>query len=257
MATQSGPKGDWHRTWRAIHHQSHVAISLCVASVSDLCVCECVWMHHMCIHGWGACMCHSIVGACQQKRTIPAQQNRSLSKLQKGFIMFEDHIVVKVTRETFVCSCDVWMTGRPGGQQEVTLGADTERHWNQGTIKLLVRAAGLRPRFVCQTFDCSTFITDREVECTESERKVSCVVNTWQMAYDSVELSQVQRWGLSQGDTRKAPRRWKDGEGKRRRKEAWKSVFIFLITYQPHGIAGMPFYSCSVMNECTRMCSWR
>lgn len=41
MATQSGPKGDWHRTWQAIHHQSHVAIGLCTASFSDLFVCAC------------------------------------------------------------------------------------------------------------------------------------------------------------------------------------------------------------------------
>lgn len=40
MATQSGPKGDWHRTWQAIHHQSHVAVILSTASSCDLCVRE-------------------------------------------------------------------------------------------------------------------------------------------------------------------------------------------------------------------------
>lgn len=43
-------------------------------------------------------------------------------------------------------------------------------------------------------------------------------------------------------------------EEKEGRKEAWKSVFIFLMAYRPCGVAGMPFYSCSVMNECMRMC---
>lgn len=38
------------------------------------------------------------------------------------------------------------------------------------------------------------------------------------------------------------------------RKEVWKSVFIFLITYPPCGITGMPFYSCTVMNECMCVC---
>lgn len=35
------------------------------------------------------------------------------------------------------------------------------------------------------------------------------------------------------------------------RKEARKSVFIFLITYRPYGIAGLLFCSCTVMNQCT------
>lgn len=57
------------------------------------------------------------------------------------------------------------------------------------------------------------------------------------MAYDSAELYHkcgggevVKGW------------RWRERERGEGRKEAWESVFIFLITYRPCGIAGM--------NEC-------
>lgn len=54
---------------------------------------------------------------------------------------------------------------------------------------------------------------------------------------------------------------WRGGEKMERRMrergEGRESVFIVLITYRPYGIAGMPFYSCTVMNESMRMCVWR
>lgn len=31
MSAQRRSKRDWHRTWQPIHHQSHVAVGLCVA----------------------------------------------------------------------------------------------------------------------------------------------------------------------------------------------------------------------------------
>ncbi len=48
MASQRSLNGDWQRTWQAIHHQSHVAISLCRANVSDECVCVCVPAFYVC-----------------------------------------------------------------------------------------------------------------------------------------------------------------------------------------------------------------
>lgn len=62
------------------------------------------------------------------------------------------------------------------GREEVTLGVDTERHRNQGTIKLLVEAERLKPRVVGQKCDCCTFATDTRSEA--EFKKVSCAVNT-------------------------------------------------------------------------------
>lgn len=73
MATQSSPKGDWHRTWQAIHHQSHVAISLCAASFSDLCACACVNALH--VRMWVHCPYASLYFVCMPVKTPLSQQN--------------------------------------------------------------------------------------------------------------------------------------------------------------------------------------
>lgn len=78
MATQSGPKGDWHRTWQAIHHQSHVAISLYTASVNDLCVYVCVRVH-VCM--WVQCMCASLCYVSVPKKLqCPSRMKQKLEQ---------------------------------------------------------------------------------------------------------------------------------------------------------------------------------
>lgn len=53
------------------------------------------------------------------------------------------------------------------------------------------------------------------------------------MAYDSVELSQMWRWGLSQGDTGNAARWRKDGEEdeRKRGKERSTEISFHLFNY--------------------------
>jgi len=79
MATQSGPEGDWHRTWQAIHHQPHVAISLSTPSCGDLCACERTGIVCVCV-----CVCVPVKMHCP---------SRTEQKLQLDD-PFQDHYLV-------------------------------------------------------------------------------------------------------------------------------------------------------------------
>lgn len=187
--------------------------------------------------------CRCILFACQWCRSVPADGNRSSTKLEKLFIL-------RRRGKHSVCLCEL---KRANEQQtgRVPLRVDAERHWNQGTIKLLVQAEGPEPRFVSQIFDCRA-LRHRQWGGMHREREKGFLCGqymtdgpwfSWAIA--SVAASVVVVGGGGRVEGRKAARWWKDGEsgeGQRGKKGAWKSVFIFLIICPPYGITGTPFY---------------
>lgn len=139
MATQSGPKGDWHQTWQAIRHQSHVAISPYTASFSNVCVC--------------------------------------LENLEKDYHVSGSYYS-QSDEGNIQCLCELKCVN-----EEQAGRATRGKPRNQGTIKLLVQAEGVKPRSVCQNFDCCAFTTDSEVVCIESEKRfpVWSIHDRWHM----------------------------------------------------------------------------
>lgn len=153
MPTQRGPKRDWRRTWQAIHHQSHVAPSLCTAFAWDI---FCVRVKHVSVSNCVQC--------------VPINGTLSEQKLEETKIFFRD--CIRVIRLTYLVCVTLkvlfdWQIGRaPRGN----VRSATERHQNQGTIKLLVQAVGLKPKIVCQSFACYTFTMDTKGERITRER---------------------------------------------------------------------------------------
>lgn len=130
----------------------------------------------MCVRGCSACVLHCVMWACQRSCSVPAEWNRSLSKLRKRIIMFQDYTTVKVMRETYCVNFNVWMNSRLGGQQGVTLkGTETkgpssylfkQRGWSQDLCARTLIAAlsvqtvkwnALRAR---KGFLCGQYMTD-------------------------------------------------------------------------------------------------
>lgn len=96
-----------------------------------------------------------------------------------------------------------WQIGRaPRGN----VRSATEWDQNQGTIKLLVQAVGLKPKIVCQSFTCYTFTMDNKGEHITRERAgfLSGQYMTDGLLFSSAVIS--GGWEGESGDTRFAMR---------------------------------------------------
>lgn len=128
MATQRGPEGDGHRPWQAICHQSHVALSLCTAKLSDLFESVTVHVNCMCVCGCGGCLYQCSV-------CLPAG---AAADTYKWINVLRGLTPVWVMRETFVWTFMRWFVGeqrhvdketwKPGDHQVTCSNRGIETH---------------------------------------------------------------------------------------------------------------------------------